>query len=95
MGWQQILSVLKHPDYIKQSNQHDRLFQQIDPAIEQIYGVMAKTNIFAQNSSHLLKSVNSVANVMIMAILVYNFLLHETNPLILIHSSYYHFALIF
>jgi len=83
-NWQKILSIVQHTDYIKQSSQQERLFEQITPAIEKIYGVMSKTNTFAQVCSQFLKSINNLSSIMIMAILVFEFAQNETSPLLLV-----------
>ena len=83
-GWQSILSVLKHTDYMKQTDQQSRILEQFSVPLEKIYSTMANVNVFAQTSSHGLRTVNSVSNVMILLVVVYRFLEGGSNPLALV-----------
>lgn len=83
-GWQEILSIVNQTDYLKQLPDYERLFEQFDSSLKKIYGSMADVNIYAQSSSTLLKSMNSIVNIMVMVFLVMDYMKLNQNPMILV-----------
>ena len=56
----------------------------MQPAVERIYGSMADINVFAQASSKALRSINSIAQTMIMALTVFQYLEADGSPLMMV-----------
>ncbi len=83
-GWQDVLSITNQTDYLKQCSDHNIVLERLTPTFHKIYGSMAKVNEFAQMSSKIIQSVNSIAQTMIMVLVVYNFISHENNPVSLV-----------
>jgi subfamily B ATP-binding cassette protein MsbA len=86
-GWQEILSITGQTDYLKQCSDYDSILRHLDSPLTKIYRSMAKVNVFAQISSKLLSSINHIVQIMIMAVVVYQFMINQTNPLVLIMYS--------
>lgn len=80
-GWQEIMSIASQTDYLKQCSDYDEVLMQFNPSLNKIYGSMADINIYAQLSSQLLISINQITQVMIIAIVIYNFINYQSNPL--------------
>lgn len=83
-GFQQLVSFMEQTDYLKQCSNFLQLEQQMQPSVERIYGSMANINVFAQASSKVLRSVNNIAQTMIMALTVFQYLHTDGNPLMMI-----------
>jgi len=83
-GWQEILSIVNQTDYLKQLPDYERLFEQFDSSLKKIYGSMADINIYAQISSTLLKSINSIVSIMVMVFLVIDYVKLNQNPIVLV-----------
>nr|WP_317379680.1 ABC transporter ATP-binding protein [uncultured Faecalimonas sp.] len=83
-GFQQLVSFLGQTDYLKQCSDYCQLEKQVQPAVERIYGSMADINVFAQASSKVLRSVNSIAQTMIMALTVFQYLEADGSPLMMV-----------
>ena len=47
-GRQKIISVMEQTDYLKQCGSHDVLLEQLEPALDRLYGSIAEVNIFAR-----------------------------------------------
>ncbi|MBS4981295.1 MAG: ABC transporter ATP-binding protein [Lachnospiraceae bacterium] len=63
---------------------YQQLEKQVQPAVERIYGSMADINVFAQASSKALRSINSIAQTMIMALTVFQYLEADGSPLMMV-----------
>lgn len=84
VGFQQLLSFLGQTDYLKQCSNFDVLETQVHPAVERIYGSMADINVFAQTSSKVLRSVSQIAQTMVMALTVFQYLEADGSPLMMV-----------
>lgn len=73
-GWQEVLSVTNQTDYLKQCSAHDAILEQLTPSLKKIYGSTAKVNVYCGICSKILSSVNQIAQVMLMALVVYQFI---------------------
>ncbi len=76
-GWQKVLSIANQTDYLKQSASYDNILNQLEPTLNSIYGSMADVNVLAQSASKFIRSLNQIAQTMIMLLIVYQVL--ETN----------------
>lgn len=83
-NWQHILSIYQHTDFIKQNAQNENLLKRVEPSLNEIYTTMAKVNTFAQTSSQVISSMNTMANTLIIVLLVYNFVRGVSSPLTLV-----------
>ncbi len=83
-GFQQLLSFLGQTDYLKQSSDFEVLEMQVQPAVERIYGSMADINVFAQTSSKVLRSISQIAQTMVMALTVFQYLEADGSPLMMV-----------
>lgn len=72
-GFQEILSYLQEPDYYKQLPAYDSILQGMKPAVERIYGSMARVNEFAQSTSSILQGIGTVLQNVVMLTIVYNY----------------------
>lgn len=79
-GWQEIISVSSQIDYLKQCNDYKELINFIEPKLNQIYSSMMNVNIFAQIISKLITGLNSISQIMITIILLYQFVIIDFNP---------------
>ncbi len=86
-GWQEIISVAGQTDHLKQCSDYDMVISQFHPSLNKIYDSMANINIYAQVSSKVLSSVNQIAQVIIMAMVVYDFMINHLDPTALILYS--------
>ena len=84
IGFQLLLSFLGQTDYLKQCSDYEVLEMQVQPALERIFGSMADINVFAQASSKVLRSVNQIAQTMIMALTVFQYLEADGSPLMMV-----------
>ena len=57
---------------------------QVQPAVERIYGSMADINVFAQTSSKVLRSISQIAQTMVMALTVFQYLEADGSPLMMV-----------
>lgn len=83
-GFQQLLSFLGQTDYLKQCSDFEVLEMQVQPAVERIYGSMADINVFAQTSSKVLRSISQIAQTMVMALTVFQYLEADGSPLMMV-----------
>lgn len=77
IGWQKVLSVASQTDYLKQCASYENILNQLEPTLNSIYGSMADVNVLAQSASKLIRSLNQMAQTMIMVLIVYQ--VSETN----------------
>lgn len=84
IGFQLLLSFLGQTDYLKQCSDYEVLQMQVQPALERIFGSMADINVFAQTSSKVLRSINQIAQTMIMALTVFQYLEADGSPLMMV-----------
>lgn len=83
-GFQAIISRIQQTDYLKQSASHMPLIQSLEPMLEQIYGSMARVNVFAQSVSLIFRALNNTARSLAQIYVVYLFTLQETSAFSLI-----------
>ena len=83
-GFQQILSYVGQVDYLKQSADHTSILRKLDPALERVYGSMARVNEYAQSVSTLLAGLNEVAKNGILIYSVYAFAGGSLSPYLLL-----------
>ena len=72
-GWQKIMSITKHTDYLKQFDDHNLIIDNMEPTLNHIYKSMADINIFAQSSSNFIFSLNEIFKIAIMILTIVSF----------------------
>jgi subfamily B ATP-binding cassette protein MsbA len=70
-GRQKIISVMEQTDYLKQCGSHDVLLEQLEPALDRLYGSIAEVNIFARCASRVLNSLNFIVQTVTIALVVF------------------------
>lgn len=76
-GWQEINTIVRETDYIKQLESYHWIFAQLEPSIDKIYDSMKEINIFAQTVSHGLLSFNNFVQTFIVLLVTFRFFQRE------------------
>lgn len=86
-GFQELMSYLMEPDYYKQLPDYSEIITGMLPAVERIYGSMAKVNEFAQSVSSALQGLGSIVQNVIMMLIIYLFYRGALSPFFLMTAT--------
>lgn len=86
-GFQEIMSDIQQPDYMKQLSDYTPLLEKMSVSVAKIYRSMARVNEYAQSMSTAISGISSIIQNIVMLIMVYLFYCGEITPYLLMIST--------
>ncbi|MGL5439477.1 MAG: ATP-binding cassette domain-containing protein [Filifactoraceae bacterium] len=86
-NWQAVLSIMNQTDYIKQLGDYKNIKGKVEPLVKEVYTTMSKVNIVAQSASTLLRGVNTLAQTIVMILIIFGYINNKGSAFVIVLMS--------